>query len=304
MSIEDKIEQDEGRIDILDVYVEPTSLDPKDEERLLKEGLVTNIRPIESLSQVVSSHADQVLVGDVDKHADILFEAEVVLPDGKKLLSVWKPDSGANKGTDAVQNPDKKAVPIPENSSPNSHKEEAAWILAQYLGLAHITMPAVVRTINGEEGSMRPYIYGKPVDLLDMDQQDLAFSDDATNEDIAFYDYLLQTMDRRDANLVWEKEVKNKRQLKVIDHSLTYLPEYFTQDYEMKGPRLMVAYDNTKNPPRLKKIPLPDRHIQGLQNVIDNKEEIEARFSALLNDEEISHVFARIAKANETKTFL
>lgn len=283
-------------------YIEPEQLTLKDEEVLLKEGLVSNIRPIEDLAQPVSTHADQVFIGDIDKHADQIFEAEIVLPDGKKLLAVFKPDSGANKGTEKVGKP----VPVPENSSPNSHKEAAAWIVAENLGMEKISTPAVVRSIDEDKGSIRPYIYGKPVEQLSADETDQVYSDQLTMEDIALYDYLLQTMDRRDANLVWEKEIKGKRQMKVIDHTLTFLNEDFTKNFNGrdKGPRLMVGYDNSKDPPILRKAPLPDRLVEKLQFFTENGDEIRTSLSSLLNKDEIEGVFNRVAKCLETKTFL
>ena len=302
MDIEPNAEIENHADEVPAQYIEPEQLSIKDEEVLLKEGLVSNIRPIENLAQPVSTHADQVFVGDIDKHADQIFEAEVVLPDGKKLLAVFKPDSGAAKGTETG----KKPVPIPENSSPNSHKEVAAWQVAQYLGLEHISMPAVLRSLDTGKGSLRPYIYGKPVEQLSADEYDQAYSDQLTMEDIALYDYLLQTMDRRDANLVWEKEIKGKRQMKVIDHTLTFLNEDFTKNFNGrdKGPRLMIGYDNSKDPPVLKKAPLPDRLVEKLQLFTENRDEIRTQLSNLLNEKEIEGLFNRVAKCLETKTFL
>lgn len=282
-------------------YIEPEYLSLKDEEILLKEGLVSNIRPIENLSQPVPAHADQVFVGDIEKHADQIFEAEIVLPDGKKLLAVFKPDSGANKGTETG----KKPVPVSENSSPNSHKEVAAWHVAQHLNLEHISMPAVLRSLDSGEGSLRPYIYGRPTDQLSSDETDQAYSDQETMEDIALYDYLLQTMDRRDVNLVWEKAIKGKRQMKVIDHSLTFFDEHFTKNFNRdRGPRLMVAYDNSKETPVLKKTPLPDRLVEKLHLFIENGDTIKTSLSELLNSDEIEGVFTRATKCLEAKTFL
>lgn len=283
-------------------YIEPEQLSVSDEEVLLKEGLVTNIRPIENLPQTVSSHADKVFVGDIEKHADQIFEAEIVLPDGKKLLAVFKPDSGANKGTET----DKKPVPVPENSSPNSHKEVAAWQVAQYLDLEHISMPVVLRSLDtGGEGSLRPYIYGKPFDQLSDDEADQAYSDKETMEDIALYDYLLQTMDRRDVNLIFGKEIQGKRQTKAIDHSLTFLDENFTKNFNKdRGPRLMIAFDNSKDPPVLRKRLLPDRLIEKLESFMTREEEIKASLSELLTEQETQGVFNRVAKCLETKMFL
>jgi len=304
MDIEPTVGVENHEDEVPTQYVEPEQLSIKDEEVLLKEGLVSNIRPIEHLSQPVSTHADQVFVGDIDKHADQIFEAEIVLPDGKKLLAVFKPNSGTNKGTETG----KKPVPIPENSSPNGHKEVAAWQVAQFLGLEYISMPVVLRSLDESEGegSLRPYIYGKPVDQLSADETDQAYSDQPTIESIALYDYLLQTMDRRDANLVWEKEIEGKRQMKVIDHTLTFLNEDFTKNFNGKdmGPRLMVGYDNSKDPPILKNTPLPDRLVKKLQLFTENEADIRTQLSSLLNTDEIEGLFTRVAKCLETKTFL
>lgn len=299
-----------GKIDIdalieelLKVYIDPTELNNPDEEILLKEGLIANIRPIENLGQAVSPHADEVFVGDIGKHADQIFEAEITLPSGKKLLVVWKPDSGANKGSDAIANPNKKPVPLPEDTSPHSHKEAGAWIVAQYLSFEHISTPAVVREINGEKGCLRPYIYGKPVDILSDEQQDQSFSDTDTVQDIALYDFLLQTVDRRDANLIWEKEVNAKRQLKVIDHPLTFLPDYYTRDdFYLKGPRLAVAFN--KDTGRVKQTPLPSRHIEILENFTAKQDEIKAKLALLLNEKEIEGLFNRVKKVLSSRIFL
>lgn len=300
MDIESKVGK-ENPDEIPALYIEPEQLSIQDEEVLLKEGLVSNIRPIENLTQPVPIHADQVFVGDIDKHADQIFEAEIVLPDGKKLLAVFKPDSGTNKGTETGKNP----VPLPENSSSNSHKEIAAWQVAQYLGLEHISMPAVLRSLDSGEGSLRPYIYGRPTDQLSADETDQAYSDHETVEDIALYDFLLQTMDRRDVNLIWEKEIKGKRQMKAIDHSLTFFDEDFTKNFNRdRGPRLMIGYDNTKDPPILKKTPLPDRLVDKLQLFIENEDTIKKSLSDLLNSEEIEGVFVRVNKCLEVRTFL
>lgn len=298
MNIEKNTQVDNLEDEIPQQYIEPEQLSIKDEEALLKEGLISNIRAIEDLAQPVSAHADQVFIVDIEKHLDQIFEAEIVLPDGKKLLVVYKPDSGMNKGSF------EKPFKIPGKSSPSSHKEVAAWQIAEFLDLEHITMPAVLRTINGNEGSLRPYIYGKPVDILPEEQQNQALSDQSTMEDIACYDYLLQTMDRKNANLIWEKEINGKRQLKVIDHTLAFIDESYAKHYNKKGPRLSVAYDNTKEQGVLKNTPLPDRLIQKLQNFANSRDEIKNSLADLLNQAEIEGVFTRVEKCLNVKTFL
>lgn len=300
MDIEPTIREENHEDEVPAQYIEPEQLSIKDEEVLLKEGLVSNIRPIELLAQPVSAHADQVFVGDIDKHADQIFEAEIVLPDGKKLLAVYKPDSGTAKGTETKGKP----VPVPENSSPNSHKEAAAWIVARNLGMERISTPAIVRSIDGEKGSIRPYIYGKPLDLLTEDEFDQSYSDESSIEDIDLYDYLIQIIDRRDNNLVWEKPVNGQRQVKVIDHTLTFINEQFARRFEPKGPRLRVAFDNSKTPPKLKNKPLPQRLLEQLNNFDQNRAAIQNELSNLLNQDEIDELFRLTGKALEAKTFL
>ncbi|HLB95368.1 MAG TPA: hypothetical protein VJK26_00490, partial [Patescibacteria group bacterium] len=173
-------------------YLDPEKIEVEKLESLLVEGEIINIRPIENHHQVVPPHADRVLLGDID-HADQLFEGEIQIPgEDKKILVVYKPESGINKGTDTGEQ-----LPIPKESSPYMNKERAAWLVAKGLGLAGITEPVVIRSLNEGPGSVRPYIWGEPVELLPQEKQDEIFGNQETMEDFALYDFILLTVDRR-----------------------------------------------------------------------------------------------------------
>lgn len=290
-------QSEEGETDSTESYIDPESLDPKTLENFLKEGEVQNIRMIESGPQPVPKHADQVLIGDMFDHEDLVYEADLTLPEqGKKLLVVYKPDSGINQGTE------KRKVPkLPRNSSPYSHKEVAAWLLAQNLGFTRIVSPVVLRTLEAGPGSLRPYIWGDPLGLLPPTTIDKAFQNQESLEDIAFYDYLLQTMDRRLENIIL---VQNETQIKAIDHSLTFFDEEFASRYTKKGLRLRVAYDNRTDPPRLKETPLPERLREKLEHLISTEIETKAQLSELLTEEEIDGLFQRARNMLEQKIFL
>jgi len=288
-------ESDQGQ------YLDPEILNPRDLERILKEGQVINIRPIENGPQEVPVHADRVLLGDIDhyavEHKDVVEMAEIEIPEsGKKLLVVYKPDSGINKGT--MQG---EPVPLPPDSSPYSHKEVAAWKVAHLLGIE--TVPVVLRQDLPEgKGSLRPYIWGEPLELLPSEVIDEALSRQGEDvENIALFDYLLQTLDRRNSNLLLTKSDK----LLPIDNSLTFIDEVFALQYTIKGPRLRIAFDTQSGEsPRLKHTPLPERLTARLQGLLDKKSGLREKLADLLTEEEISGLFERTRAAIEAGTFL
>lgn len=292
------LSQEESNESFEDTYVNPENIETERLEAILKEGQVSNIRTIEEHNQKVPPHADRTLLGDIVPHADQIFEAEIPIPEenNKKLLVVYKPESGINKGTDQG-----KIVPIPEKGSLHENKEIAAWVMAKYLGLQHLVMPVVKRELQEGEGSLRPYIWGEPLEILPEDVQYQAFENHETLEDIALYDYLLQTIDRRDANLIWDKD--NKK-LKAIDHSLTFFSENYADRWEKKGPRLQIAFDNSVDPPKLKYTPIPNRLMLKIHNFIENKDQICQNLSELLTEEEISDIFIQAQKVQGQKIFL
>lgn len=280
-------------------YVDPEILDIETLEVALKEGEINNVRPIENHHQKVSPHADRVLLGDLLPHAEQLFEAEITIPgQEKKLLVVYKPENGGNIGTDVGRLPS-----IPKESSPHDQKEVAAWIVAKTLGLGHITEPVVIRTLNEGPGSVRPYIWGEPLEILTEVEVDKALSNQEELEDFALYDYILQTLDRRMANMIWE-EIDGQGKLKAIDHSLTFFDEEFASRYTIKGPRLQVAYDNSNDPPTLKQTPLPNRLLVKINEFISREPEIRHELASSLTSKEINGIFDRAQKTLKHKTFL
>jgi len=282
-------------------YLDPETLNPRDLEGILKEGQVINIRPIENGPQEVPVHADRVLLGDIDhyspEHKDIVEVAEIEIPEsGKKLMVVYKPDSGINKGP--MQG---EPVPLPPDSSPYSHKEVAAWKVASLLGIE--TVPVILRDDLPEgEGSLRPYIWGEPLELLPIEVVDEALSSRGEDvENIALLDYLLQTLDRRLSNLLLTRSNK----LLPIDNSLTFIDEVFALRYTVKGPRLRIAFDTKSGEsPRLKHAPLPERLTACLQDLLDKESELREKLGDLLTEEEISGIFERTRAALEAGTFL
>jgi len=291
-------EQQETIVTPLDEsYVDPETLSPDDVEHFLNEGLVSNIRPIEEGTQKVPVHADRVLLGDME-HKDQVLEADIILPEGKKLLVVYKPESGIGKG------PMKgKEITLPDGSSSYTAKEASAWLVAKALGLAHITAPTVMRSLDEGIGSVRPYIWGEPLETSSKEKRDEAFKSRSSLEDIALFDYLLQTLDRRFSNLLLV-ENPSGNQVKAIDHSLTFVSESFASRFHKKGPRLMIAYDNSQDPPKLRRTPLPERLVASLQNLISQEDQITQALSPLLKDQEIQDLFLRAKKALEQGTFL
>lgn len=275
-------------------YLDPELLDPDDVERILKEGEVQNIHPIEEIEQAVPEHADRVLVGDLE-HKDLAYSAEIVLPEGKKLLVVYKPESGVGQG------PMKgKEIELPKESSPYANKEAAAWIAAKTLGLGHLTAPVVLRSLDEGLGSLRPYIWGEPLEIISPEARKKAYSRRERLEEIALFDYLLQTIDRRLSNLLWTEDDK----LKAIDHSLTFFNESFAERWHKKGPRLMVAYDNAYEPPHLRKTPLPEKLVGHLQGFVDSEQGVRGKLAELLTEEEINDIFERAQKMLKEGIFL
>lgn len=292
------LSQEESNERLEDIYVNPENIETEKLEAILKEGQISNVRTIEEHNQKVPPHADRTLLGDIVPHADQIFEAEIPIPEesNKKLLVVYKPESGINKGTDQGE-----IVPIPEKSSSHENKEVAAWVVAKNLGFQHLMMPVVKRELQEGEGSLRPYIWGEPLEILSEDTKDKAFDNHETIEDIALYDYLLQTIDRKEANLIWDED--NKK-LQAIDHSLTFFNENYADRWRKQGPRLQIAFDNSVDPPKLKYTPIPDRLITKTNNFIENKAQICQNLSELLTEEEISDIFIRVQKVQKQKVFL
>lgn len=286
-------ERDQGQ------YLDPETLKPEDLERVLKEGQVINIRPIEIGPQTVPPHADRVLLGDIDqyapKHKDIVEMAEIEIPEkGQKILVVYKPDSGVNQGP--MQG---EPLALPENSSPYSHKEVAAWKITSVLGIT--SLPVVLREDLPEgKGSLRPYIWGEPLELLSSTLKDKALGQRKDVENIAVFDYLLQTLDRRESNLLWT----NKENLVPIDNSLTFFDEVFALQFHVKGPRWNMAFDTESKVIRLKHRPLPERITSNLQRFLDQEQDCREELSGILTEEEISGIFERTRAVLEAGTFL
>gem|GEM_PF-4734615 len=278
-------------------YLDPETLDSQDLERILKEGQVINIRPIENGPQVVPDHTDRVLLGEIEpympEHKDIVEMGEIEIPEsGQKLLVVYKPERGVNKGTMSGE-----PVPLPPNSSPYSHKEVAAWKVARLLRIESV--PVVLRQDLPEgEGSLRPYIWGEPLELLPSEVVDEALNNRKEDvENIALFDYLLQTLDRRNSNILLTKNHK----LLPIDNSLTFIDEVYALRFSVKGPRLRIAFDSETH---LKHTPLPERLITCLENLLDQKAELEEELHELLTKEEISGIFERTRALLNARTFL
>ena len=286
--------QEEQQENLAESYINPEVIDLNTLEILLKEGEVQNIRPIEEHRQQVPPHADRVLLGDMNSHADQLFEGEIPVPESpKKLLVVYKPESGINHGTARG-----KEIPLPKESSPYENKEIAAWIVAKNLNLKYLSFPATKRELKEGEGSVRPYIWGEPLELLSEEDTEAAESNREILEDIALYDYLIQNIDRSPSNLIWNKDSGS---LKVIDHSLTFFSEEYVERWHIKGPRLKIAYDTNE---RLKAIPLPNRLLEKIEQFQANKPEIRQNLSELLTEREINGIFKRTEKLVERKIFL
>lgn len=283
-------------------YFNPELLAPEILELFLKEGEIRNIHPIEDFVQPVSAHVDRALLGQMSAHKDIVLEAELILPDQEKpLLVVYKPDSGINKGS---FNQD-RTMWLPSPSSSYSKKDAAAWKVISELSLGHLAVPTIYREDLPEgAGSLRSYIWGKPVDLLSLEEQDTVFSDEELMEDIAFLDYILQTMDRREANMVWTKSWPSP--LKLIDHSLTFFAEDFARQFTVKGPRLMIAYDNQQGPATLRRRLLPGRLKDCIDRFLERQDVIMDQLvaSGLLIDEEIRELFNRAKKIQQEGVFL
>ncbi|MCL5406896.1 MAG: hypothetical protein M1429_00125 [Patescibacteria group bacterium] len=278
-------------------YLNPEKVEPTSLEKIMKEGEILNVRPIEEHFAKIPKHADRVLIGEA--HHDLLLEVEIAIPgENKKLLVVYKPESGISKGTD------KSLLPqLPEKSSPYMKKEAATWEVAKSLELNHIAMPVVIRSLGEGEGSVRPFIWGESLESLSDEETDQALSNQKTLEELALFDYIIQNLDRRKSNLVWEENVKERR-LKAIDHSLTFFDEEFASQFAIKGPRLMIAYDNSADPPTLKNIPLPKELQAKLEILRDNEKTLRNTLSELLTQEEISGIFNRGKKLLERKIFL
>jgi hypothetical protein len=283
-------------------YFDPESLTPEVLELFLREGEIRNIHPIEDFIQPVSPHADRALLGHMSAHKDMVLEAELILPDQEKpLLVVYKPDSGIDKGSFRQD----RVMWLPSSSSSYSKKDEAAWRVISELDLSYLAVPTVYREDLPEgPGSVRSYIWGKPGDLLSLEAQDAIFGNQELMENVAFIDYILQTMDRRDANMIWTKAPQNA--LKLIDHSLTFFDEYFAQQFTVKGPRLMVAYDNQQEPMTLRRRLLPERLRSRLNIFLQRQDFVVNQLveNGLLTDEEINDLFRRSRKIQTEGTFL
>lgn len=299
-------------------YADPESIPEALLERFLTEGTVRKARPIENFAQEVGRHADQVLVAEmydevglvVSTHQDQVWEAEIILPDVEKpLLVVYKPDSGMNKGTmkQAMEN-------LPEDSSPASHKEVAAYLVSRELAkgektnpeenklsIKDLVMPVVVREdLEYGKGSVRPYIWGQPLDRISNEEQDLLWKDRELLELIAGYDGVINMIDRRDANLIRLTRSENQS-LKLIDHSLTFFDPVFSRLFinSLKGPRLSVAYHNDQNPPALKESPLSSEWQNRLFYLVEHQEVLRANLKNLLTEKEIDGIVINAQKMLE-----
>lgn len=278
-------------------YIDPETLSPDELERMLREGEISNIHPIEELGQTVAPHADQVFTGELmEGHKDVVYEADVVLPEGKKLLVVYKPEKGIGQG-----NKKDKALNLPRETSPHINKEAAAWVVARALGLSDLTMPTIMRDdLPDGPGSIRPYIWGEPLSIISSGKTDQALSDRQRFMEIAFFDYIIMGLDRKNENLIYADSGK----LQLIDNSLTFFDDGFANQYHIKGPRVSVAFDHTTNPPRLKNEPLTEELVQSLQGFLDQEATITQELSWLLSPKEISDLFGRARRALEAGTFL
>jgi len=278
-------------------YLDPETLSDDEIERVLKEGQIANLHLIEELGQPVSPHRDQVFTGELgEKHRDVVYEAEVTSPEGKKILVVYKPDKGVGLGSLKDEE-----LNLPPDSSSHSNKEGAAWIVAKALGLTHLTMPTIKRDDLPEgAGSIRPYIWGKSLALLPRERTALALQDRKRFQEIAFFDYVVMDLDRRNENLIYSDSDK----LLLIDNSLTFFDDSFANNFHVKGPRVSVAFDHTTNPPQLKNEPLPQELVQSLQGLLEHEDNITQELSSLLSPKEISDLFKRARRALETGTFL
>lgn len=281
-------------------YFDAESITPTEMERWLLIGELRNIHLIEDFVQPVGLHADRALLGQLSKHKDVVLEAELVLPDQEKpMLVVYKPNSGVNNGTD----PAGKSIWLPASASSHAQKDAAAWIFLKRINFSQLSVPTIFREdlVEGP-GSLRPYIWGKPVDSLTADLQDTIYDDEQLMEDIAFVDYLLQTMDRREPNMIWTDSLPGE--LKLIDHTLTFLDEDYSNQFTIKGPRLLVAYDNLKD--ILRRRPIPDRLIKVLEQLVDQRDDFtnELLGSGLLNEGELISFYNRVNKMRQMGIFI
>lgn len=280
-------------------FINPETLNNKELEKILERAPVEHLRLIEEFDPTVAPHRDQVLVGSIG-HKDQVFEGEISLAPGKKMLVVYKPDSGMNQGSLTEKND----ITVPENSSLSSHKEQASWIIAQKLGLDHVSVPTVIRELDQGKGSIRPYIKGQTIASLAEDEIDKVYMQKEDMEDFALYDFVLGYPNRlKQQNMICRKngEVYD---IKSIDHSLTMFSDDFIAQFAINGPRLLIAYNQTSDPPRLKNAPLPERLLEQLETFISGEEETRKSLKDILNSDEITSVLQRAHRALEQKIFL
>jgi len=284
-------------------YFNPEQLDTDTLENILERGEVRNIHLIEELGQIVAPHADKVLTGEMTGqfHKDEVLEAELVLPgEEKPLLVIYKPENGIGHGTEQG----KTMIPLPPNASPAMNKEVAAWVVAKELGFQEIVFPTVIRQDLPEgPGSVRPYIWGDPLELLPFNDISRISKENPNVEKIAIYDYLLQTMDRRLSNLIVTQNA-NQESLIAIDHSLTFFHRDYRAQYILNGPRLWVGFDNKQDPPKLKGTPVPVDLFNHLELFLQHKKEIYEKLANLLTSKEIDDMFDNAQQLLEQKIFL
>jgi hypothetical protein len=278
-------------------YFDPELLESSILERFLVEGEVRNVKPIEELTQIVTPHKDRVLTAELIKpHKDQVLQAELVLPTvDKPLLTVYKPDNGENQGSLKTEK-----EPIPSGSSSPSNKDVASWLFGQALGIDHLLTPIVKRELHEGIGSLRTYLWGEPVELLSEQDEEYFFSDELTMEEIALYDYDLQVMDRRPANMLLTLD----RRRKLIDNNYSFLPEVFTRNYTIKGPRLVVAYDNRYDPPRLRQRPIRPELRERSAALITNQDQLAHKLASYLTEQEINDTLLRVRKTIERGIYL
>lgn len=282
-------------------YLDPESLTVEQMQLFLEKGELRNVHKIEELGIPISLHNDAVFTGELTKHQDEILEGELFLPDmDKPLLVVYKPESGINQGTLEDTN---KFSP-PDESSSYSQKEEAAWILGVQLGFQYLFLPVSQRDYGDGHGSVRPFFWGMPVNQLPDDQADQFYEMNVQAlEETAVIDYIFQMLDRRDTNILYRTE-DGSQAVKLIDHSKAFFDESFALQFEVNGPRLLVAYDRTKPYYELARKPIPEAIKTRLVDFLSKEQDIQTKLSLVLNEREIDGVFLRTKKLVETGIFL
>jgi len=278
-------------IEIQTSYINPEELIPEDLEKILREGKIINIRPIEALGRLVPPHADQVLVANSQPvpHEDEVLEGEISYGD-KTLLVVYKPESGIGKG--GMQ---KEFIP-PKGSSPYYKKEIASWIVAKNMGLGYVFTPIIERDIGEGAGSLRPYIWGEI--LFDTSEESMPPKKEF--QDLAFLDFLITAVDRRSENVV----VTQNGRVKGIDNSLTFFGEGFFSNEPPRTSRLKIIFDDSTGRPIFNKVPLPENLLQNLRIFLNQETAIREELSQYLSEDEINGVFRRVHKLLDQEIFL